>query len=300
MAFLQSFLADAAGAAPVFMREVRSRMRHPWVWWVLGGYLLLLVPAGLYVLYRYHATAAPVGGQQWEAMQQAHQVGLLFAVGLLAVQLLLISLLAPALTCSSFATERAKRTLVFTLLTPLSTRALVDGKLYFVLFYLGLLQLATMPLCAVSSLFGGLSPLDLLAGYGLLLAYAYLLGAIGLYASARTARAGMAALWSYLAIAAVPLACPYLLLPYAGLYLLVVMRDPALVFSLVESVPIPAAVLPLGLLCVFAARWCLGETAAVLDAERHRWGTYAPPLPRQNTHATSLTPEMPAPAPRRW
>ena len=38
---LREFLADPMGVSPVFVREFRSRMRHPWAYGVLVGYAAL-------------------------------------------------------------------------------------------------------------------------------------------------------------------------------------------------------------------------------------------------------------------
>ncbi|MHB9132776.1 MAG: ABC transporter permease [Armatimonadota bacterium] len=301
-----SFFSDPMGSAPVFVREFRSRMRHPWAFWLLFGYLALLAPASLYFFYRfYHTADLPQAIDATAATGQLQQVGVIFAFSLFAVQLLLVSLLAPVLSCGSFAGERTRRRLVFLWMSPLPSRKIVLGKLQFILLYLVLLLLSTMPLCAISSMFGGISPLDLLAGYALLVAYAYMTGAYGLYVSVKSPRTGRAALWGYLGMLAVYLLFPWLLLPYVGLFDLVVLGDPLLLTQITRELPIPAIAIPLAIVFSGIAEWFISETTAVLDYERHQWGTYAPPLPLNRRHtatttAVSPSPTQPAIPKRRW
>jgi hypothetical protein len=271
-------MADPMGVSPVFVREFRSRMRHPWAYGVLVAYLAALTPAGLYFLYQFNRLFAHGEGVQ-EVYRNSQQVGVIFALALFSVQFLLVTLLVPGLTCLSFTTERIKRQLLFVLLTPLSSRGIVVGKLLSSLFYVMLLLLATVPLCALSSQFGGLSPFDLVTGYAALFAYTLMVAAYGLYVSAKDHHGGRAALWAYLGVLAVPVLFPCLLVPFSGLYSLLVNHDTVLITEVCEAISIPVMAIPFSLVFWLAAQWFIGETAALLDVERRLWGTYAPPLP---------------------
>jgi len=296
---LREFLADPMGVSPVFVREFRSRMRHPWAYGLLVAYLAVLAPAGLYFLYQFNSLFARGQGAA-EVQRNSQQVGVIFALTLFSVQFLLVTLLVPALTCLSFTTERAKRQLLFVLLTPLPSRAIVIGKLLASLFYVMLLLLASVPLCALSSQFGGLSPLDLVTGYAALFAYTYMVAAYGLFISAKDGHGGRAALWTYLGVLAVPVLFPCLLVPFSGLAGLLTQHDTVLITEVCETISIPVMAVPFSLVFWLAAQWFVAETAAVLDAERRLWGTYAPPLPPQAdaVAAPPLTPPAkPAPEP---
>lgn len=286
-----TFLQDPMIASPVFVREFRSRMRHPWAYWVLTAYLALLMPAGLYFLYRFSAMFSR-GKDLDEVLVNSQQVGLAFAFALFALQFVLITVLVPGLTCTGFTQERIKKQLVFLLLTPLSSRRIVIGKLLSGLFYVMLILLSTVPLCAISSQFGGLSPLDLVTGYATLAAYALLVAAFGLYVSAKDREGARAALWAYLGALGVPLLFPCLLLPLSALYNLVVLHDTLLLTQVSGTISIPATSLLFTGFFVLAALWFIGETAALLDTERRMWGTYPPPLP---LHRLAPTPPVPAP-----
>lgn len=275
---LRAFLADPMGASPVFVREFRSRMRHPWAYWVLVGYLVAITPAGLYFLYQFNALFARGNGVE-EVYRNSQQVGVIFALALFAVQFVLVTLLVPGLTCAGFTTERAKRQLLFVLLTPLPSRRIVTGKLLASLFYVMLLLVSTVPLCALSSQFGGLSPLDLVTGYAALFAYTYMAAAYGLFISAKDRSGVRAALWTYLGVLAAPVLFPCLLAPISGLYLLLTAHDTVLITRVCSDLSIPLLAVPFSVLFWLTAQWFIAETTAVLDAERRLWGTYAPPLP---------------------
>ncbi len=300
------FLADPMGAAPVFMHDFRVRMRRPWAYGVLLGYVLLLYPAGLYFLYRFavNLPVQPTSTEGLEALRQAHQVAIFFTQALFAAQVGLISLLAPMLTCAGFAGERARRGLLFVLLTPLPSREIVAGKAAAALFFLVLLLLSTMPLCAISSLFGGISPGELLLVYAALIAYALLAVSFGLYISALTgAHVGRAALWTYLGtLLGAPALLPVVLMPFTGLYTLLAYGDSSLLLSITREAPISLITLVLIGVTLLGTRWLHEETVLRLDTERHQWGTFAPPL------ASPAPTEMPVPPPpdphdhakRRW
>lgn len=311
-----AWFGDPMDASPVFVREFRSRMRRPWAFWLLFAYPAILIPPSLFFFYRFRVTTLPFPSSELEALQQAHVTAMIFVLALFAVQFLLVTLLVPALTCAAFAGEQANRQLPFVLLTPLPSRRIVAGKLQCLLVYALLLLLATMPLCAIASLFGGMSPLDILTGYAALLTYALMLGAFGLYVSSRERRVAQAACWSYLGALCVPVLVPYLLVPCAGLGALLLSHDPGWLMQMTAEAPIPVLAIPLAALFGVVATWFMGETAAVLDTERHIWGTYAPPLPAEGVaeapgeSAPPLLPAalaMPVPPPvssprrsRRW
>lgn len=293
-------MADMMSLSPVFVREFRAQMRRPWLYLAIGLYLCLLIPAGVFFLYRYAAVSD--SGLGLELSRRVQQGAVLFALVLFALQLLLLTVLTPAFTSGAFATERVRGTLTPVLITPLSSRRIVTGKWQAMVACLVVLLLSTVPLCAISSLFGGISPLDLLAGYGVLVAYAFLLVAIGLYISARSPHAGRAIAWTYAMVFAAPLCFPFLLIPYAAMASWLATGESLLLATLVRDLPLPLLALPALVLTWLFAQWCITETSAILDAERHLWGTYPPPLPGD---LPVMTPPTTAPVPsarptRRW
>jgi hypothetical protein len=170
--------------------------------------------------------------------------------------------------------------LTFLLLTPVPSRDIVTGKMQVTLFFQMLVLLATVPLVALSSLFGGLSPMELLAGYGLLASYALLLTSFGLFMSMRAPTAAHAAMFTYLGALAVPLVFPVLAAPFVGLYVLLRQGDPQYLLSLADGAPLALAAAGLAVAFWLGTQWFVSETALALDYARRMWGTFAPPLRR--------------------
>ncbi len=294
---LITLIFDPMGFSPVFMRDFRSRMRKPWAYWVLLGYTAVLNAGGGYLLYR-HGNLPGLAALDSAARTQ--EFGLLFALALFVLQFVLVLLLTPVLTCGAVVAERASHVLLFTLLTPLPSRTIVAGKLQGVLFYVGLLLICAMPLTAVSSLFGGLNPLDLFAGYLVLLTFAYLAAAFGLYVSALSPDTARAAAYTYAGLLASPILFPWLLAPAVGVVSLLGWHDHILFQRMADSLPIPLLAVPLMLAFLLCARWFIQETTLLLDVERRRWGTFAPPLPTSCPLATTAPAPQPHPHARRW
>ena len=107
--------------------------------------------------------------------------------GIFAALLMLMTLqvvfLAPSSTSGSISLEREKQTLELLIATPISSLAIVVGKLLSALVYVFLLIAASMPLMAVVFVYGGVGPEDVLRGYIVLITAALWLGSFGLLCS---------------------------------------------------------------------------------------------------------------------
>jgi hypothetical protein len=84
--------------------------------------------------------------------------------------------------------EREKQTLELLVVTPITSVAIVLGKLLSALVYVWLLIAASIPLTAVVFLYGGVGPEDVLRGYLVLVVIALGLGAFGLFCSSLVKR----------------------------------------------------------------------------------------------------------------
>ncbi len=112
--------------------------------------------------------------------------------GIFAALLMLMTLqvvfLAPSSTAGAISLEREKQTLELLITTPISSLAIVIGKLLSALVYVFLLIAASIPLMAVVFVFGGVAPEDVVNGYIVLLATALGLGSFGLLCSSLVKR----------------------------------------------------------------------------------------------------------------
>ena len=104
------------------------------------------------------------------------------------LETLLVAFLAPMATAGAISLEREKQTLEMLAATPITSVAIVVGKLLSALIYVWLLIAASIPLTAVVFVFGGVAPDDLLHGYLVLIVTALGLGAFGLLCSSLVKR----------------------------------------------------------------------------------------------------------------
>jgi ABC-type transport system involved in multi-copper enzyme maturation permease subunit len=103
---------------------------------------------------------------------------------LVLIETLLVVFLAPAFTSGAISLEREKQTLDMLAATPISSLAIVVGKLFSALAYVFLLIAASIPLTAIVFVFGGVGPDDVLRAYAVLVVTALGLGSLGLFISA--------------------------------------------------------------------------------------------------------------------
>jgi ABC-type transport system involved in multi-copper enzyme maturation permease subunit len=182
---VRAFRSGVQGVVAVGVKELRGRVRGRRAFVVLTFYLLFL---GLFawawelVAERaYVQTAALQGGS---AAFASSLVGQEVFGALVLVETLLVVFLAPAFTSGAISLEREKQTLDMLTATPISSLAIVVGKLLSALAYVFLLIAASIPLTAIVFVFGGVAPDDVIRAYAVLVVTALGLGSMGLFISA--------------------------------------------------------------------------------------------------------------------
>ncbi len=180
---------------PVVTKEFRGRMRGARAYWLLFGYLLLL-SLTLFVAYlqwwNSHAAQMAAGGGT-----AGFVIGRTFYLALFYVQAVLVTLITPALTAGAISLEREQRTFEMLRATTLQPRDIALGKLASSVAFVVLLLTSSLPLVSLCFLLGGVSPGEVFFGYGLLVADAFLFGAVGLAWSAHAANTATATALSY-------------------------------------------------------------------------------------------------------
>jgi ABC-type transport system involved in multi-copper enzyme maturation permease subunit len=193
------------GISAVGTKELRGRMRGRRAFAIMTLYLILLsiFAWGVYEYQRDAGTSQLDNfGFPGQAIALSATIGQALFSNLLLLETVLIAVLAPAFTSGAISLEREKQTLDMLVTTPLSSLGLVIGKLGSALAYIFLLILASLPIAAVTFLFGGVGPDDLLRSYVLLVCVAIGFGAIGLFISALVKRTQVAIVLTYLTILA--------------------------------------------------------------------------------------------------
>ena len=169
------------GIAAISVKELRGRMRGRRAFVILTIYLLLLAGFAWMMDLLAEASASSNFGQSNANLSAS--IGQTIFAGLLMLETLQVVFLAPAATAGAISLEREKQTLGLLVTTPISSLAIVLGKLLSALTYVFLLIAASIPLTAVVFVFGGVGPEDVVRGYVVLLVTALGLGAFGLCCS---------------------------------------------------------------------------------------------------------------------
>lgn len=166
------------GSNPVVLKELRGRMRGARAFAVLTVYLALM--AGFTVLlYMLSTTSQDIAG-----FGKGAEIGRVLFAGIVAIELFLVTFIAPAFTASAISGERERQTYDLLKTTLLPASSLVIGKLVSALSYVLLLLLAAIPLQSIAFLFGGVAETEVILAFVILLVTGIALGTIGIYFSA--------------------------------------------------------------------------------------------------------------------
>lgn len=183
---LSSLSRTAGGIGAVGVKELRGRMRGRRAFVILTIYLLLLGGfAWMVELIMERTYSFSFGGNGSYATAAIGQG--IFAA-LLMLETLQVAFLAPSSTAGAISLEREKQTLELLVVTPITSLAIVLGKLFSALVYVWLLIAASIPLTAVVFVYGGVAPEDVVRGYLVLIVTALGLGSFGLLCSSLVRR----------------------------------------------------------------------------------------------------------------
>jgi ABC-2 type transport system permease protein len=179
-----SFRRVGGGIAAVGAKELRGRMRGRRAFTILTLYLILLAGfAGMYQFIVERDYVSRFGEFGGTATFLSAAIGQEVFAGLIMLETLLVVLLAPAFTAGAISLEREKQTLDLLVATPISSVAIVVGKLFSALTYVFILIAASVPLTALVFVFGGVAPDDVVRAYIVLVVTAIGLGSFGLFCS---------------------------------------------------------------------------------------------------------------------
>jgi ABC-2 type transport system permease protein len=179
-----------SGITAIIVKELRGRMRGRRAFVVLTLYVLLLTVFA-WMFERINEESLGFGSSFGGiATYASASVGRGVFLGMIMLQTLMVAVLAPAATAGAISSEREHQTLELLAVTPISSLAIVLGKLVSALAWVFVLVLASIPVTALVFVFGGVAPDDVLRGYVVLLATAIGLGSVGIFYSALTRRTG--------------------------------------------------------------------------------------------------------------
>jgi ABC-type transport system involved in multi-copper enzyme maturation permease subunit len=173
------------GMAAIGVKELRGRMRGRRAFVVLTIHLLLVAGFAWMIESLMERTFSGGFGTSFGA---SAEIGRALFVAMLMLLTLVVLVLAPASTAGAISLEREKQTLDMLATTPISSLAIVLGKLLSALAWILMLLLASIPVTALVFTFGGVGPEDMIRGYAVLLVSAFFFGSLGLFVSALVKR----------------------------------------------------------------------------------------------------------------
>lgn len=179
---------------PILVKELRSRMRGGRAFLTLT--LLLLATGGALIGMIVLVSNIPNYGR---AMLSAEVGSILFSM-LVNLELLIVCVVAPAVTAGAISGEIEKLTFDLLLATSLSPVRILWGKLLSALSYVLLLLFAAVPLASIVFVFGGITLTSMLKALAMLLLTAVMVGMMGLFFSALFRRTGRATIVSLMTV----------------------------------------------------------------------------------------------------
>jgi ABC-2 type transport system permease protein len=172
------------GIAAVGVKELRGRMR--------GRRAFVMLTIHLVIVAGFAWMIATLGERSvssgFSNMSASAEIGRTLFGALIMLLTLIVLVLAPASTAGAISLEREKQTLDLLTTTPISSLAIILGKLLSALSWVFLLLLASIPVTALVFTFGGVGPEDLVRSYIVLFATAIAFGSMGLFVSALVKR----------------------------------------------------------------------------------------------------------------
>ena len=178
------------GITAIVVKELRGRMRGQRAFVSVTVYVLLV--AGFAWMVDRIIEENARNQFAFDPTYQSASIGRGIFTALMFLQTLMISVLAPASTAGAISSEREKQTLDLLAVTPISSVAIVLGKLLSALSWVFVLILASIPVTALVFVYGGVAPDDVVRGYVLLFVTAIAFGSLGTFFSALIRRSGAA------------------------------------------------------------------------------------------------------------
>ncbi|HET9435536.1 MAG TPA: ABC transporter permease [Candidatus Limnocylindrales bacterium] len=186
------------GITAIGVKELRGRMRGKRAFISVTIYVLIV--AGFAWMVGQILENNARNNFAFDPTYQSASIGRGIFTALMFLQTLMVLVLAPASTAGTISSEREKQTLDLLAVTPISSVAIVVGKLLSALTWVFVLILASIPVTALVFVYGGVAPDDVIRGYAMLFVTAIAFGALGTFFSSLVRRSGAATGLTFVAV----------------------------------------------------------------------------------------------------
>src|SRR6476646_761630 len=154
-----------SGISAIIVKELRGRMRGRRAFIIITLHVLLLAVFAWMFERLSEESINNMGQFGGQATYASASVGRGIFLGLMLLQTLMVAVLAPAATAGAISSEREHQTLELLSVTPISSLAILLGKLLSALAWVFVLVLASSPVTALVFVFGGVAPDDMIRAY---------------------------------------------------------------------------------------------------------------------------------------
>ena len=176
---------------PVLTKELRVRMRGARAYWILFGYLGFL---SLVLLFQYGSWISNV---QTSGGSEVSRLGGEIFTWIMVTQIFLVLFITPAITSGSITIEHEQRTMDLLMLTRISRRSIITGKLFSAVSFTALLLISSLPLISICFMLGSVDPAMVFSAYMMMLMGSFLIGAMGLMWSSVARTTTQAVMYTY-------------------------------------------------------------------------------------------------------
>jgi hypothetical protein len=184
MRFLRTIINN-----PLLVRELRRRMRGKVLVFSLMIYVSVLCAVAYLIIYFMTKTIPSLtSGMTQQFIMLLSSIGKTIYWATMAIQGLLVMIIAPTLTASIVPMEREKKTFEFIQVTIITPGSFVLGCLMSTALYALLLMACSLPVVSLAFLYGGVSPGDVLRAFGFMLLVSITLSSIGMLVSSTRER----------------------------------------------------------------------------------------------------------------
>lgn len=177
---------------PVFIKEIRTRMRGNRAFLLITAHLLTI---GLIILLAYGLSST--SGSNLNRMEERRTLGKVLFGLLVGLEMVVISFTAPALTSGAISSEREHQTIDLLKVTLLKPLTLVLGKYISSLVFMFLLLFTAIPLQSPAYLVGGVRYQELILGVLILVISAITFCAVGIFFSSLFRRTLLSTVTTY-------------------------------------------------------------------------------------------------------
>lgn len=176
---------------PILKNEIKIGSRSIKIPIAIVIYNLCLSVVVISILYVKSSKSGWITGSQLNSMLQLFPViGWVEVVG--------ICIIVPVVTASSISGEVERQTFDMLLVTDQSTFSITFGKLVNALYLTFVFVISSMPIIAVSYMFGGFKLINILYFVVIVMSIAFLVGSIGIYFSASVKRSLIAVIFTFI------------------------------------------------------------------------------------------------------